>query len=303
MTQLTQFIFTLYPHESTGPYFLKPFAYIFRGIFMDWLKEYDAKIGNSLHEKQPKDTPIFVLEYALQQYLHYSQSSNLNGRNAPQNRSNHYNPTYRSNFSRSRGSRDSHVDKITYVVSSLNDNISHTLLDFILQQQETTIQYAMQKAVITQVEIKQKSLKDLVQSAAVLPALSVNFLSPTAFSIRGRKSTMRFPLPDYFFPNLAKLWDNIFSGTDMAVPPGFFDWVSQNVSVSSYKMKTHAWSMGKDVKFTGAMGWIKYINEDSDNPMGKWLDILSRFGEDMNTGNGRTAGFGHFKRLDRANGK
>ncbi|MHA1887263.1 MAG: CRISPR system precrRNA processing endoribonuclease RAMP protein Cas6 [Promethearchaeota archaeon] len=285
MTQLTQFIFTLYPHESTGPFFLKPYAYIFRGIFMDWLKQYNATIGNLLHQKQPKDSPLFVLDYALQQKLHYPQQLN---RRSGNNR-------FRSSTN-STGSRNSKVEKITYIISSLNDNISRTLLDFILQQKESTIQYAMQKAVITQVEIKQKSLKDLVQSATIIPSLSVKFLSPTAFSIRGRNSTMRFPLPEYFFPNLAKLWDSVFAGTEMAVPTEFFEWVSKNVSVSSYQMKTHAWSMGKNVKFAGAMGWIKYLNEDVENPMGKWLDILTRFGEDMNTGNGRTAGFGHFRR-------
>ena len=287
MTQLTQFIFTLYPHESTGPFFLKPYAYIFRGIFMDWLKQYNATIGNLLHQKQPKDSPLFVLDYALQQILHYSQQLN---RRAGNNR-------FR-NSTKFKESRNSKVEKITYIISSLNDNISRTLLDFILKQQDSTVQYAMQKAIITQVEIKQKSLKDLVETAKELPNFSIRFLSPTAFSIRGRKSTMRFPLPEYLFPNLAKLWDSVFAGSELAVPPDFFEWVSQNVSVSSYKMKTHAWSMGKEIKFAGAMGWIKYINEDVENPMGKWLDILTRFGEDMNTGNGRTAGFGHFKRIE-----
>ncbi|WP_457556508.1 CRISPR system precrRNA processing endoribonuclease RAMP protein Cas6 [Candidatus Harpocratesius sp.] len=291
MAMLTQFIFTLYPHESTGPYFLQPYAYIFRGIFMNWLKAFNSTVGDDLHKKQPKDSNLFMLEYALQQELHYAFSSN-------QNPTTNSSRTHQRNRSHSRRSM---VNKIIYKISSLDDSISQALLNFLLQQRDTTIQYAMQKAIIAQVEIRQKSLIDLIKTENRPKSLKIRFLTPTAFSIRGKKTMMRLPLPEYLFPNLAKLWDSIFEETDYQIPDSFFEWVNQHVSISSFQLKTHAWDMGKDIKFTGASGWIKYINDDSDNPLSVWLDVLTRFGEDMNTGNGRTAGFGQFKVINSSN--
>ena len=287
MAHITQFQFDLYPNDPTTPYFIKPNGYLFRGIFMNWLKSFDQTLGDKLHKKQPKATPLHVMEYSLQQ-----QYINLGDRNSGKNNSNHgkRDPEYfRSRQNTPRGLR--------YTINSMDDEISQGLLSFMLNQKDQNIQYGPQKAIITQVQIRQISLDEIIDQTEHVKEIKLRFLTPTSFNIMGVKNQMRFPLPQYFFGNLSRLWNMVFKGTSHEIPREFYSWVEQNIFISSYELKTRAWKTGKNKAFIGFLGWISYVTDDLEHEYNLWLNRLVKFAEYSNTGKDRTAGFGHVKIL------
>lgn len=287
MAYITQFQFDLFPNDPATPYFIKPNGYLFRGIFMNWLKSFDQTLGDKLHKKQPKDTPLHVMKYALQQ-----QYINLGGQQSGNTRLNH-----------GKGNVDHLQSKLNtpqgvrYTINSMDDEISQGLLTFMLNQKDQAIQYGPQKAIITQVQIRQINLDEIITQAEPIKEIKIRFLAPTSYNMMGIKSEMRFPLPKYLFGNLSRLWNMIFNGTSHEIPREFYSWVEEHISTSSYQLQTKAWPINKNKPFVGFTGWVNYFVDDIESEFNIWLIRLLKFAEYSGTGKNRTVGFGKIKML------
>ena len=300
MAHITQFQFDLYPNDPNTSYFIKPNGYLFRGIFMNWLKSFDQKLGDKLHEKQPKGTPLHVMEYSLQQqYLHLDgrRTRHTNENRGKNEKKGENGENERGNSGSRTRSRYNAPQGLRYMINSMNDEISQGLLTFMLNQKDQFIQYGPQQAIITQVQIRQISLDEIISQKERVKEIKLRFLTPTSYNMMGVKSEMRFPLPQYLFGNLSRLWNMYFKDTPNEIPRDFYNWVGEHVFISSYELKTKAWHTDKGKPFSGFTGWISYIVNDSEHEFNLWLTRLAEFGEYSGTGKDRTAGFGRIKFL------
>ena len=275
LPHVTQFCFDFSlknPNIHSDLRSLKPFGYLFQGILMQWFREHQQEMGNRLHGQRPPEQKFFFHEYAIQmQRLQFHQSISHADLNRPILRG---------------------------IINCFDTGIADSILAFMFSTQNRTLRFGQEDLVITQVELKQISLLDLVEHAKNTSHHQVQFLTPTAFSRMGLEIQLRIPLPTSIFGTLSKQWDNLFAGTTLTTPKGFFEWINTAISISSYNIQTQAWPMGKNIKLTGATGWVKYAIHPTKTPMTnkyeKWVDILLHFGEYANVGERRTAGFGHF---------
>ena len=150
-------------------------------------------------------------------------------------------------------------------------------------------------SIMVRINIESISLVNLIREPQQVVKFRLRFLMSTQFNIRDRPMDMRFPEPVFLFPNLTKVW-NQYAAEECQVDEGeFYRWVSQHVSVSSYKLQTRPVKIDRQVKVFGCVGWTRYLNNDPANVYVSWMDILLRFAEYVNVGGNRTAGCGVIK--------
>ena len=116
------------------------------------------------------------------------------------------------------------------------------------------------------------------------------FVSPTTFKSNGRSLALPLPLQTFF--SLANRW-NTFSGH--LIEPGFGEWLEENVSISSYELKSESvWLEGSasGPKLIGFRGWCEYISFSPDEDYNYVLDLLTRFAFFAGVGYKTTWGFG-----------
>src|SRR6056297_1783035 len=102
--------------------FRKKRAYYFRGVFLSWMKNFKEKMAKKLHDNQPKDTPLFIRRYALQQDILYM------------NHTKGHKSTRNNNRRRGRRNRKRTEIGLKYTITSLDGEISEALKDYIMTQ-------------------------------------------------------------------------------------------------------------------------------------------------------------------------
>jgi CRISPR/Cas system endoribonuclease Cas6 (RAMP superfamily) len=314
MSFITQITFDLFPAEQGGSRFLTPYCYIFRGILLDWVNQHNKPLADQLHQNIRNELPA-LREYSIQKENLYTTQTGVQQRRPFNERNNPRGP-----------------DGLRFFVNLLDPTVSRDFLSLLLEHNEQQVQFGPQIGVITSVKIEQINLVNLYNTARPVHELTVQFISPTNFNVMGKDYEMRFPLPTYVFGNLYKQWNLRFRGTPYEIPADFYDWVDQNVSVTSYDLDTKAWEMGKEKKFVGCVGWANYVvhvpitfpklgtatsspspgelekaqNPDADPDSeadtvkkniqyAKFLALLITFGQYAGVGSGRTAGFGRIR--------
>ena len=116
------------------------------------------------------------------------------------------------------------------------------------------------------------------------------FTSATTFKSNGR--SLALPLPVQTFFSLANRW-NAFS--NQPIEAAFGEWLEQNVSISSYELKSELiWLEGSPTgpKLVGFRGWCEYVSFSSDEEWNYLLDLLARFAFFSGIGYKTTWGFG-----------
>ena len=116
------------------------------------------------------------------------------------------------------------------------------------------------------------------------------FTAATTFKSNGR--SLALPLPVQTFLSLANRW-NAFSNQPIEV--AFGEWLEQNVSISSYELKSELiWLEGSPTgpKLVGFRGWCEYVSFSSDEEWNYLLDLLARFAFFSGIGYKTTWGFG-----------
>jgi CRISPR/Cas system endoribonuclease Cas6 (RAMP superfamily) len=310
VTFITQISFDLFPSEQAGSRFLTPYCYIFRGILLDWVNQYNQPLADHLHSKTRGDLPA-LREYAIQRENLYTTQTGVQNRR----------PFNERNYPKG-------PDGLRFYVNLLEPEISREFLSLLLEHNEQQVQFGPQIAIITSVKIEQINLIALYNAAQPVHEITVRFDSPTNFNVMGKDYEMRFPLPVYVFGSLYKQWNLRFRGTPYEIPTEFYAWMEQYVSATSYELATKAWEMGKDKKFVGCTGWVNYVvhapitvhkaptaaeGSESTPPteltepnlalvqgddiarnarFAKFLSLLVSFGHYAGVGAGRTAGFG-----------
>ena len=262
---ITQFIIDLFPENDKENGFQKPYGYIFRGIFMKWLKSYDLKITDRLHHLQPKGTPLFFQKYALR---------------------------YKRIYKNLKSQDNKKQEGMRYIINSFDSEISQTLVDFMYKQEQKKFQLGPQVALIKKVIIRQIDWNQLKKDAIPIKSIKMAFKTPVSFNIMGVDFEMRIPLPIYVFNSLMKQWNQHFLGKDDEIPREFYQWVENNVFLGTFRLESLAWKTKKPVPFIGSVGAVNYIVKHPEKKYCEWMHILSRFAEYCGIGLGRTAGFG-----------
>lgn len=174
----------------------------------------------------------------------------------------------------------------------LQEAMSQAILQRLMKEENIPLLIAGWEFVMVRINIESIPLVNLMRDPQKVVKFQLRFLMPTYFNIRDRPIDMRFPESVFLFPNLAKVW-NQYAAEECQVDDGeFYQWVSQHVSVSSYKLQTRPVKIDRQVKVFGCVGWAKYLNNDPANIYASWVDILLKFAEYVNVGGNRTAGCG-----------
>jgi CRISPR-associated endoribonuclease Cas6 len=301
MLQITRVTFDLMPADGAGNGFLTPHAYIFRGILMNWLQNYKHEIGDQLHQKQPKDTPLYYGNYSIQRRFLYMTPQGLSEKRPrfqdedEANRTEHQRDRrpFRKQ-SQPYKSREE-IQGIRFVVNMFTTELGNALFELLLNQKDHIVQFGPQQAIIAGIQLERISALTLMQQTCPIHAIEMQFLTPTEFSSMGQNNPLRFPLPERVFGYLYKFWNAHFlDAPAWQIPTDFYEWCQKHVTATSYELKTVPWEMGERKKAAGFKGWVKFVVDD-DNPIfARWLHVLCRLGEYTSIGNSRSAGLGQF---------
>lgn len=282
LPRITRIIFDIIPSEKAGQRFLTPHAYIFRGILLGWLDQYNHELASEIHQKQPKATLLHYGDYSLFQRTLYLTAQGW---------------TDASNYKMSNqgNSNRNNPQGLRYTLNLFDSALSQAFLGIILSHQDQTIQFGPQEGIISKVTLETVNLDSFVRQILPIHSISVDFISPVSFAVMGAEGDLRFPLHDYFFKYLFKLWNYLVKDSPVAIKEEFITWVKEAISETSFEFHTVAWEMGKEKKFVGGKGWVTYVVHKQHPVFSYWLDILTRFGQYSGVGNGRSAGFGLYR--------
>jgi len=148
---------------------------------------------------------------------------------------------------------------------------------------------------IKKIEVTRKNVEDLLANHQNIPnKFRIVFLTPTYFSISKQVFPLRLPDPRYLLSNVSRIW-NCFNKDMQVDEEMLFEWVTNNISISGYELKTEAVNVSKGVPKIGFKGWTNYNINPKNSEYIKWVDILLQFAEFSNVGGSRTAGFGCVK--------
>jgi len=184
--------------------------------------------------------------------------------------------------------------KVRFGVSIFEERLGDVFLEGVLCG-DGRIRFVKSDFQICGVDVERKGFVDFARdcwSREVPPRIVLRFRTPTQFRIKGRKFPYVFPDAIRVFGNLSSVW-NSFAPKDLHVDvDDFVDWVSRNVYVRAYELKSRSVYSKKGVPVVGFLGWVEYRVLDRNHMYAKWLYILTNFAEYSNVGWGRTAGFG-----------
>lgn len=174
---------------------------------------------------------------------------------------------------------------LTVKISFLNNEITKKFVECLLSAGNLDLQG--ETATVSQISIEVYDVKPL----EVKDSFKVAFKTPTFFKIAGRDFPLRFPLPNHFFLNLTRIW-NSFLEPKMD-ENDIYEFVSKNIFVSSFKVNTSEWDIGKERKVAGCVGWVKYVIFGEEHK--KEIEYLLSLAQHSNVGNNRTTGCGVVK--------
>ncbi|RLF18181.1 MAG: hypothetical protein DRJ68_07005 [Thermoprotei archaeon] len=262
-------------------------GFIVRGVVYEILKVIDKPLSESLHNLKrlaPFSTTPLKFEYS-------------------------------PNSSLSEGSI------ISFRISTLSDELSSKLTQYLIENAPDNISIRDAKAKLIELMASTVEPKKLLESSEPIEAFSVNFITPTFFrrsiatkccpacptprtscpllKTQRRYRYVALPDPYLMFRGLARLWRK-FADKHFNYKR-YTEWLLDGgITVSGYtKLKTvrvyeHATTPKWSVGFKGKV----YFNLPKDTysiKMAKITHALLRFGEYSNVGGNRTAGFGVIK--------
>lgn len=136
-------------------------------------------------------------------------------------------------------------------------------------------------------------------SSFVTPNLSLQFESPTTFSIRNPnlKHRLNHVLPDpYFvFGELAGCWDRL---TDDDKQDAVRRFSAENIAIARHDIKTVMYDYGRNRKQVGFVGRVHYqILETSDQPMQRHIHRLADLAFYTGVGSKTTMGMGQVRKV------
>ena len=179
----------------------------------------------------------------------------------------------------------------TMTMNFFNQELVKSLLNTFFDDKPTQILLKNISFVIVNVMISRIKYQELFETAERVTRFGISFITPSQFSVIGRKFPLTFPEPRLIFSNLANQW-NKYSPEVKIDLDLFHSFVSNNVYARDYDLITREVDLGKKIPFVGCIGRCSYVARDPNDPHALWLDILGRFGEYSNVGIKRTAGLG-----------
>lgn len=187
------------------------------------------------------------------------------------------------------------AQQIRFELIILTEDFSKAILDYILALNEFVINVNQSEYILLKIDLETVKMETLMKQGRKVSKFNLRFLTPTYFNIIGRNFDMRVPEPTFLFENIAHIWNKFAPegcGIDFS---GLYEWLSKNVFISSYNLKTRAFHIGKEAPVIGCTGWVTYLVKDPENGYALWLDILLQFAEYSNLGGNRTAACGVIK--------
>ncbi|MHA1380733.1 MAG: CRISPR system precrRNA processing endoribonuclease RAMP protein Cas6 [Candidatus Helarchaeota archaeon] len=183
-------------------------------------------------------------------------------------------------------------DSLLFIVNILKENISKAILDFIISTSNFELKVKNTEYILVKVDFETIKLENFIKNAKIPIKFQLKFLTPAYFNIIGRDFVLRFPEPTFLFENLARTW-NAFAPAGCQVDfTELYEWISKQVFVSSYDLRTKPYNIGKKNPVVGCVGWVNYIIKNPEKGYSSWLDILLKFAEYANIGGNRTAACG-----------
>ncbi len=177
----------------------------------------------------------------------------------------------------------------------LTQKLAERMVKISLQKDEIKLQLAEGEFNVVSIEIKKKSVKELLMEIEQLPStFSLSFLTPTYFNIAKQDFPLRYPDPRYVFMNLATLWNAFNEEQAMVDKTGLFSWLENHISINAYNLSTHSVYIAKNAPKIGFKGWVRY-QLSGEEDYRRWIHALAQFAEFSNVGANRTAGLGCVK--------
>jgi CRISPR-associated endoribonuclease Cas6 len=122
--------------------------------------------------------------------------------------------------------------------------------------------------------------------------MRMTFLTPTQFSSFGSDYAYLLPTPEKVFPSLLRIWKMLERSMTPELTGKYRDWITENVYVSGYRLKTVKVPLGRERSLMGFVGNVEYSMKASEDPLSSLTFCLAKFAEICNVGKNRSAGFG-----------
>ncbi len=206
--------------------------------------------------------------------------------------------------------------KIEFILTSYNEQLSDTVIHDILQSEKVKLKVDGKQFFIARITFERPNLDQMKARVPKNTKLQVQFVTPIYFNTPYGDYPIRFPIPEAFFGNLARLWNDMTEESNNIDRDRFIDWVNTHVYISGYKIRTAKRDIGKRKPVVGGLGNVTYrltginrnyyknflaemererdaqfVNEDYTENC-RWLNVLCRLGTYTNVGGNRTAGMG-----------
>lgn len=174
--------------------------------------------------------------------------------------------------------------RLGFLLDEVGEKLLEHLFDFKVKLGEVDFS-------LVEVELKRKSYEELVRRASVSDRFRLFFRTPTQLSVRGVEFPFLFPDPRYVYPSVARLWNSFAPDYVKVDVDELYKWVSGNVYVRNYALRTVSVSMGKERKVAGFVGYADFYLKSTDG-YAPWVTVLSEYAVYSNIGVKRTGGMG-----------
>jgi len=187
-------------------------------------------------------------------------------------------------------------DQIQFRFQTINQAMSQSLVDRLISINQEPLVFANQKFELESVKFQADTFTDrqLIPSA-IASHFSINFITPTQFNLKGLKSVYLFPEPKILFPHLLRMGSALGIFQAKLNEDAFYEFITKNLFVRAYKIRTREVSLGKGLPFVGFTGWTRFKIQEPQHSMAKLIPVLLKLGFFLHVGNKRTAGLGEIK--------
>lgn len=187
-------------------------------------------------------------------------------------------------------------DVIRFRVLSFEEEIINRVMDAISSKKRCKIgDYTF---LIEDCVIDRYDLVDFINTQYHTNLLNLEFYTPTAFSTMAMRDNIPFPMPNFLFSNLAKLWNENLPDDAQINLEELTKWIGNNVFISDYKTYIKTIEVKRNRTIKGFQGYVKYKIRSLNN-YGAWIWALARLGEIFGTGIKRTIGMGRYRIVNR----
>lgn len=206
--------------------------------------------------------------------------------------------------------------RIEFILTSYDEELSDTVIHDLLQSEKVKLKVNGQTFFIARITFERPNLEQMRKQARALTKFQIQFVTPIYFNTSLGDYPVRFPMPDIFFNNLARLWNDMNNDELKIDRESFIEWINAHVYISGYRMRSAKRDIGKRKPVVGGLGnatyrvteinrnYYKHLLEELDRKYDiefvrenysnncEWLDTLLKLGTYTNVGGNRTAGMG-----------